>query len=78
MNASLRNKTLNQNFQGEIPRLRLYNGKGFPASEELNKRRYDGSGVSEADVAMDKDSSIGALWDWYKVQLYLFKVPRTL
>lgn len=61
MNASLRNKTLNQNFKGEIPSLRLYNGKGFPASEELNKCQYDGSGVSEADVAMDEDSSIGAL-----------------
>lgn len=61
MNASLRNKALNQNFQGEIPSLRLYNGKGFLASEKLNKRQYDGNRVSDIDVEMDEDSSIGVL-----------------
>lgn len=61
MNASLRNKALNQNFQGEISSLRLYNGKGFLASEKLNKRQYDGNRVSDIDVEMDEDSSIGVL-----------------
>ena len=52
---------MGDDFQGEISSLRLYNGKGFLASEKLNKCRYDGNRVSDIDVEMDEDSSIGVL-----------------